>query len=92
MLMYGSEGSHSGTLMYGCEGSHSGTLMYGSEGSHSGMLMYGSEGSHSSKTNVLLMPISICSCCKALLRNGSDFAKVRVCACHAHHSIQYIRL
>ena len=29
--MYGSEGSHSGTLMYGSEGSHSGTLMYGSE-------------------------------------------------------------
>ena len=26
--MYGSEGSHSGTLMYGSEGSHSGTLMY----------------------------------------------------------------
>ena len=38
--MYGSEGSHSGTLMYGSEGSHSGTLMYGSEGSHSGTLMY----------------------------------------------------
>ena len=33
--MYGSEGSHSGTLMYGCDASHSGTLMYGSEGSHS---------------------------------------------------------
>ena len=29
--MYGSEGSHSGTLMYGSEGSHSGTLMYGSD-------------------------------------------------------------
>ena len=42
--MYGSEGSHSGTLMYCSEVSHSGTLMYGSEGSHSGMLMYCSEG------------------------------------------------
>ena len=31
--MYGSEGSHSGTLMYCSEVSHSGTLMYGSEGS-----------------------------------------------------------
>ena len=39
MLMYCSEGSHSGTLMYCSEGSHSGTLMYGSEGSHSGTLM-----------------------------------------------------
>ena len=29
--MYGSEGSHSGTLMYGSEGSHSGTLMYGND-------------------------------------------------------------
>ena len=32
LLMYGSEGSHSGTLMYGSDASHSGTLMYGSEG------------------------------------------------------------
>ena len=29
--MYGSEGSHSGTLMYGSEGSHSGTVTYGSD-------------------------------------------------------------
>ena len=37
--MYGSEGSHSGTLMYGSDASHSGTLRYGSEGSHSGTLI-----------------------------------------------------
>ena len=52
--MYGSEGSHSGTLMYGSEGSHSGTLMYGSEGSHSGTLMYCSDASHSGHTHIQL--------------------------------------
>ena len=44
MLIYGSEGSHSGTLMYCSEGSHSGTLIYGSERNHSGTLMYCSGG------------------------------------------------
>ena len=33
--MYGSEGSHSGTLMYGSFACHSGALRYCSEGSHS---------------------------------------------------------
>ena len=43
-----------------------------------------------SKTNVLLMFISICGCCEALRRNWSDSAKVRVRACRAHHSVHKV--
>ena len=38
-----------------------------------------------SKTNVLLMSISICGCCKALRRNASDFAKVLIFGGHLGH-------
>ena len=55
--MYGSEGSHSGTLMYCSEVSHSGTLMYGSEGSQlAAMRRSDYNGS------VMLAPICLCHC------------------------------